>query len=133
MPTSTPAALSHRPPSFHQSIKAYLATWVELLKVRLELLSTEWQEECQRLEQILLLAATAVACLALGVLCITLLVVAVFWDTDYRLAVVGGFAGLYLALGVAAGLLMRRKTRSKPRLFATTLSELAKDLQHLSS
>ncbi len=133
MPTSTPTGLSHRPPSFYHSIKAYLATWVELLKVRLELLSTEWQEECQRLEQILLLAAAAMACLALGVLCVTFLVVAMFWDTAYRLAVVGGFAVLYLALGVAAGLLMRRKTRSKPRLFATTLSELAKDLQHLSS
>jgi len=99
----------------------------------LDLLSTEWQEECLRLEQMLILTAATVLCLTVGALLGTLFVVVAFWDTDYRLAVLGGFAVLYLASGVIVGLVMRRKSRQKPKLFSASLGELAKDYQHLSS
>src|SRR4051794_11041356 len=39
-------------PGLLQSFKAYVATWVELLKTRVELLTTELQEERERTEQI---------------------------------------------------------------------------------
>jgi uncharacterized membrane protein YqjE len=133
MPTRDPEAPPRRPPSFLHSAKAYVGVWVEVLKVRLELFSTEWQEECLRLEQIFILAAATVLCLALGLLLVTLFIVAAFWETDYRLAVLGGFALFYLAGGIAAGLVMRRVSRNKPKLFSATIEELAKDYRHLSS
>ena len=49
---------------------------------------------------ILILGAAAFFCLAVGVLLVTLFVVVIFWETDYRLAVLGGFALLYLAVGI---------------------------------
>jgi uncharacterized membrane protein YqjE len=133
MPTSAPGAPFRSAPSLFQSAREYLATWVEVLKTRVELFSTEWQEECQRLEQIFILAAATVLCLALGVLLVTLFVVVAFWDTNYRLAVLGAFGLFYLATGLLVGFLMRRKARSKPKIFANTLDELAKDYQELSS
>jgi uncharacterized membrane protein YqjE len=104
-----------------------------LLRTRLELFSTEWQEERERLEEIVLLAAAAVLCLTFGVLLVTLFVVVAFWDTNYRLLVLGGFALLYLIAGIVVGLITRRKSRNRPKLFSATLGELAKDYRHLSS
>ena len=121
------------PPSFYQSVKAYLATWVEVLRTRVELFSVECEEERERVEQLVILGATALVCLAFGVLLVTLFVVVAFWETNYRLAVLGGFAVLYLAAGTVVGLITRRKSRTRPKLFSATLGELTKDYRHLSS
>lgn len=55
-----------------------------------------------------------------------------FWET-HRLSVLAAFAVLYLAIGVGAALMVRNKLRNRPRLFSTTLSELGKDRDRLSS
>ena len=121
------------PPGLIQSLKTFLRTWVELFRTRLDLLSTELQEERQHLQQIVILGAAALLCITFGVLLVTLFFVAVFWDTNYRLAVLGGFAVFYLGTGIIVGLITRRKSRLKPKLFTASLAELAKDYSHLSS
>jgi uncharacterized membrane protein YqjE len=68
-----------------------------------------------------------------GALFVTLFVVMLVWDTQYRLVAVGGFALLYLAAGVIAGLMTRQKSRDRGPLLSATLAELAKDCQRLSS
>jgi uncharacterized membrane protein YqjE len=133
MATPAPDPPPSPPPSFYQSVKAYLATWVEVLKTRVELFSLECEEERERLEQIVILAATTLLCLTFGVLLVTLFVVVAFWETNYRLAVLGGFAVFYLAAGTVVGLITRRKSRTRPKLFSATIGELAKDYRHLSS
>ncbi len=100
------------------------------MKTRLELVSTEIEEERERIKEIVLLAVIALFCMSLGVLLLTLLIVVAFWNT-YRLYVLSGFVIFYLGLGLIAGLVMRRKVISKPRLFSGTLSELAKDRESL--
>ena len=115
---------------FLGSIKALLGALLDLLQTRVELISTELEEEQQRLKETALLAIIALFFASLGIVFLTLLVVAIFWES-HRLYVLGGFALLYLALGLIAGLIMRKKVRSKPRLFSATLSELAKDREHL--
>jgi len=111
----------------------YLANWVDLFRTRLELFTTELQEEREHLQQTLLLAASSLFCLAFGVLLVTLFIVVAFWDTNYRLWVLGAFALLYLAAGAVMGAITRRKQKARPKLLAATLGELAKDYQHLSS
>jgi len=133
MPTLDRAVAAKSPPSLLQSLRAYLATWVDLLRTRLDLFSTELQEERERLQGLVILAATAVLCLAFGALLVTFFVIAVFWETNYRLPVVGGLAVLYLAAGIVVALVTRRKSRNQPKLFSATLGELAKDYRHLSS
>jgi len=128
-----PGAAAGPRPGLLQSLKGYLATWVELLRTRLDLFSTELQEERERVEQIFVLAAASALCLAFGLLLVTLLVVVAFWETPYRLAVLGGFALLYLAAGTVVAVVARRKCRNRPKLFSATLTELAKDYRHLSS
>lgn len=121
-----------RSKGFLGSIKALLDSLLDLLQVRLELISTELEEELQRLKETALLAVITLFFASLGIIFLTLFVVAIFWES-HRLYVLGGFALLYLALGLISGLIMRKKGRSKSRLLSATLSELAKDREHLKS
>lgn len=119
--------------SLLQSLKAHVGTWVDVLRTRLDLLSTELQEERERVQQVFILAAAAVVCLAFGALLVTFFVVALFWETDYRLAVLGGFALAYLIAGGITAMITRRKIRNRPKLLSATVGELAKDYTHLAS
>ena len=74
----------------------------------------------------LLFALGAVFCLAMGIVLSTFFIVVLFWDT-HRLAAVGLLAGGFLAAGIALGLILRDKAKSRPKLFSATRGELAKD------
>lgn len=124
-PRSTPA------PGIVESFKALLLTFVSSLYTRLEIATTELEEERERLEQLVLLGVAAVFCLCMGVLLVSLLLIALAWDTPYRMLVFSGVTALYLIAGICLGLILRAKVKSKPRLFGTTLSELAKDYESL--
>ena len=130
-PTSSPPSQS--PPGIFQSLKKFLATWVDLLRTRLDLISTELEEEREWLQQIVILGAAAFLCLAFGVFLVTLFVVVFFWDSNYRLVVLGGLALIYLAAGIVLASIARRKSQLRPKLFSASLGELDKDYRRLSS
>lgn len=121
-----------QPKGIFRSLKILLGTFLDLLQTRLELLCTELEEEQERLKWIALLAAIMLLFGSLGIIFLTLLVVMLFSES-YRLYIVGGFALLYLALGLIAGLILRKKVQSKSKLFSSTLAELAKDRSQLGS
>ena len=121
-----------RPAGFFHSLNSLAATFVAVLQTRADLISTEIEEERERLKEMILLTVVALFCVSLGVLLFTLLVVVVFWDT-HRLTVLGGFSIFYLALGLFIGWVARKKGLDKPKFLSATLSELAKDRERLKS
>lgn len=123
---------TNRPKGFFDSLKAVLSGLVALLQTRLDLLATELEEEQERLKEMVFLGAIFLFCASLGVIFLTLLIVLIFWDT-HRFYVLGGFAVLYLGVGLIAGLILQKKALSRPKLFSGTLSELAKDRERLKS
>ena len=108
------------------SIKHLAHTLIGAAQTRLEILATEIEEERVRLEQLLLVALAAAFCLAMGIVLCAALVVVYYWDT-HRLAAVGILAAAFLAAGVALGLILRDKAKTRPKPFAITRGELAKD------
>jgi uncharacterized membrane protein YqjE len=64
---------------------------------------------------------------SLGLVMLTFFIVVLFWETDARLWVLGGFVVLYLGAGTGLFLALRAKIKSKPKLFASTADELGKD------
>jgi len=114
-----------------QSLRNLAATLVATLQTRLELLAAEVEEERVRLARLLVLAVVAVFFLALSVLTLTLFVIVLFWDS-YRLPVIGGLTLIYLAIGAGAAVAARRQATARPRLFAATLAELARDRERLT-
>jgi|PersoiStandDraft_1058852.scaffolds.fasta_scaffold91186_1 uncharacterized membrane protein YqjE len=108
------------------SIKHLAQTLLGAAQTRLEILATEIEEERVRLEQLLLVALAAAFCLAMGIVLCVALVVVYYWDT-HRLAAVGMLAAAFLAAGVVFGLILRDKAKTRPKPFAITRGELAKD------
>lgn len=120
-----------RAASLLSSLKRMFVTLLEVAQTRLEIASTELEEERVRLQEIAIYSLIAVFFLGIGVVLATILLVMAFWDT-HRLQVLGIGAVIYLVLGVASVLMVRNKSRSKPKAFSTTLAELRKDREHLS-
>lgn len=113
------------------SLQRLLAAGLEVLRTRVEIVATEFEEERERIRELVLFGFLALFFVSLGLVLLTLFIVILFWDT-HRVYAVGGFALLYLGLGIAAGAVLRRRLQTRPRLFATTLEELSKDRDHLT-
>jgi uncharacterized membrane protein YqjE len=113
------------------SLKGLLATLIAIVHNRLELLSTELQEEIERVALLLLWGAMALFFAFLGITFIGLLVVIAFWD-EHRLLAAALLAGLFVALALVAAVAAWKQIGTKPRPFDASLSELVKDRDHLA-
>jgi len=115
-----------------ESLTTLAGTLVAIAHTRLDLLSADLEEERAQLLSLLVLTLAALFCLGIGVVLVTILLVVAFWDT-HRLLALGALAGLYLVIGMGVWVFVLHKARTKPRLFAASLSELFKDRQQLTS
>jgi uncharacterized membrane protein YqjE len=113
------------------SLRRAAASLIEIVRTRLELAVTEIEEQKLRAAQIVALSVAALFFAALAIIFGTLAVVMAYWDRN-PVAVLGGFAALYLALAIVAGAMWRARAKARPRLFAATLAELARDGEELN-
>jgi uncharacterized membrane protein YqjE len=109
-----------------------LATAVGIAQTRLELLSTELQEEIHRVAEIMVFAAIALLAAGVGLFLLALVVILLFWDT-HRIAASVVVTGTFFLIAVVAGLVLRAKVRAKPPILDATLAELKKDRAQLMS
>lgn len=121
-----------RNPGLLASLQRLLATLLELLQTRVEIIATEFEEERVRLRELVMFGVLTLFFVSVGLTLLTLFVVALFWET-HRLTVLASIALLYLGLGGLAGIVLYGRLKSRSRLFATTVSELAKDRDQLGS
>ena len=113
------------------SIRTTLSTTAKLIRTRLEILSTELEEQREWMQHLVLLAVASLFFVSMGLVMLTLFVVALFWES-HPVAVMGAFAGVYLAVGIWAMLTFRNKIKVRPKLFQATTEELAKDEAQLT-
>ena len=116
---------------FH-SLAKLLATAIGIAHTRLELLTTELQEEVHRVAEIMVYAAVALISAGVGLLLLALLVIFIFWDT-HRIAASIAVTAAFFLIAVVAGLVLRAKVRAKPAMLNATLAELKKDRASLMS
>ena len=109
-----------------ESLRRLARTAVELVRVRLELLSLDVEEAKVRFLSILLLGAVAFLCLSLGVVMGAFWLVAAYWET-HRMLVLGLLTGGFLGGGLLALTALSWRARKGPRLFSASLAELEKD------
>lgn len=114
------------------SAKTFVATLIAIIGTRLEIAAGELEEERLRLSGIVAYAALVFLFLALGLIFLSLLVVAVFWD-EHRIAALTGIVIVYTLLAIIAGIQLRKQLSQKSRLFSITVDELRKDQERLQS
>jgi uncharacterized membrane protein YqjE len=112
------------------SLRVLLATLIETLHTRLELLRVELEEEKLRLIRLLAYCAAAFFLLGAGTVFFAIFVAVAFWD-DHRLLVLGIFTAVFLGGGLAALFFAAQTVHAKSRLFAASLAELARDHREL--
>jgi len=108
------------------------ATLVAMAHTRLDLLSTDLEEGREHLLSLTITSLLAVFFLGIGVVITALLLAVLFWDT-HRVLILSALAVLFLGLGFAAANRAKQLAAARPRLFASTMSELIKDQAELSS
>lgn len=113
------------------ALKNIAATLLATGQTRIALLGNELVIQKQRALLQLVRMQALMFCLGVGVLLLIAAVAVQFWE--HRLAVLGGFAVLFLGV---AGVLYKKLTRSQTEAeppFAASLAELQEDLQQLKS
>ncbi len=114
-----------------ESLKRMASTLLAIIRTRLELLSSELEEERLRVSQMLFYASAALFFLGLAIMLLTVFIVVVFWDS-YRLQVLGGLAALFFIAGLWAWNALHRTARERSGLFSASLSELSDDIDRLT-
>jgi uncharacterized membrane protein YqjE len=114
-----------------ESSRRLAASVLAMVQTRLEIVAGEFEEERERLQELVVYGLMSLLLLSFGAIFLTLLVVLLLWES-HRYTVLSAFAIIYLGLGVFAFSMMRRKLRERSRMFATTIAELKKDRQSLT-
>jgi uncharacterized membrane protein YqjE len=130
------AALPQEPPQstsgLFQSFSNFAATLIAIGHTRLQLLTTELQEEVRQVGGILLWAFVAAFTALLGLFLAALGFIFVFWDT-HRIGASLAMIAMFVGIAIFAALVLRKKLREKSPMLDDTLAELAKDRDNLRS
>lgn len=130
LPDDGSAGSAH--PGIIDSLRAMVATLIQLLHTRVELFTTELEEEMHRIAMLLLWGAVAIFFGGLFVLMLALTVVIAVWD-DHRLLAACLMTALFCAIVLLAVLTLRVKLKHHPRLLAASREELRRDRDALGS
>lgn len=110
------------------ALRSTATTLLAAARTRVELAGNELAFERDRLVRALLFGVAALFCLGLGVLLALALVVALYWEN--RVALLGGFAAVFLLAAAALLAAVLRMSRNR-QPFAATIAELEEDLRQL--
>lgn len=112
------------------SAQSLLAGLLALGRTRLELFSTELQEEIAR-QAAALLGALLVLTLAALAAAFGAFAVVVAVGESYRATAALIIAGIFVALAAAAAWTLRNRMRAKPRAFDASITQLERDYDAL--
>lgn len=117
-------------PGLLGSARSVVAALVAIGQTRLQLASTELEEERLRLVELLLYAIVALFFAGVGVVLASMLLVLVFWDGP-RVLVLATLTAVFLGASLGLATVWRYKARHKPPLLASTIDELRRDREAL--
>ena len=114
------------------SLRRMLATLLALAATRLELVTTELEEEMHRLARLLLWSVASLLAASLALVLGAVTIIIACWDTG-RLAAAVGLTALFTTAALVGWWVVRRQVRERPPLLAATRQELAHDQAALGS
>jgi len=115
-----------------RSLQNLGGSFLAIVQTRLELLSTEFEEEWLRLAGFALLAVAALFCVGAAIVLGVVFIVAAFWDS-YRLSAIVGLGAAFVLIAIVLWRVLVMRYAAKPPLFAASLKELRKDRERAST
>jgi uncharacterized membrane protein YqjE len=113
------------------SVRELLVTALAITQTRLELITTEIEEELHRVAEILLWMFVVVFFAGLAVLMLAFVIVVAFWE-DHRLLAASLTTLAFLLIVAIALLVVRAKVRARPKLLEATIEEIRHDRETLT-
>jgi uncharacterized membrane protein YqjE len=124
--------MTHESKGLLDSLSNLASTLVSIIHTRLALLSTDIEEDRERLFSQIILSIIAAFCLIIGFVLMIILLVFVLWE-QHRIYALFSIAGLLILVGFLIGGFAIYKLKTKPKFFSASLPELLKDKEKLNS
>lgn len=115
-----------------RSLSKMGTTLLAIAHTRLELLTTELQDEVKRTADLLIWAFIALYAAGIGLFLTALVLIFAFWET-HRILVSIVVICVFFGIAAIAALTWRSKLRNRPRMLEATLTELAEDAERLKA
>ena len=109
-----------------ESIKGLGETLVEVMRIKIEILSLDVKESRIRFISVLMLGVFSLILLSLGIILGIFWLIIVFWETN-RLLVLGVLSSVFLFTGILMLTVVIWKIKNGPEPFESTMTELNKD------
>jgi uncharacterized membrane protein YqjE len=114
------------------SLRRLASTGIEIAQTRIEILSSDLEEERARLGSMLMTGILAIFCFFMAAILFTILIVVLLWET-HRVPVLGALGGVFLLGGALCWRSLQHQRQERPPFLGTTLGELGKDRRELTS
>jgi uncharacterized membrane protein YqjE len=109
-----------------ESIKGLGETLVEVMRIKIEILSLDVKESRMRFLSILMLGVFSLVLLSLGIILGIIWLIIAFWESD-RLLVTGVLSAVLLFCSIVMLGFLLWKLKNGPEPFGSTITELNKD------
>jgi len=118
-------------PNLFSSLRSFWSVLVAILYTRLDLVTAELEDEGIRLAKVVVSGLLSVLCLHTAFFFAMFFLLALFWDTEYRLLVLGLIFGVYFIGGIGLIVFARSLIMERPKFLSQTLAELRRDVEGL--
>jgi len=118
-------------PGLYASLRSFWSVLVAILYTRLDLVTAELEDEAVRALKLIVAGIVSLLALFTAFFWAMFFLLALFWDTEYRLAVLAGIFAIYFAIGIICFLVARNMILTRPKFLSQTLAELRRDVEGL--
>lgn len=118
-------------PGLFDSLRSFWGVILAILYTRFDLLTAELEDEATRAIQLIVVSLASLMCAGMAVFFLMFLLIASFWDTPYRLLILGIVFGIQLLAAAIFFFVARNMVLNRPKFLAQTLIELRRDVDSL--
>src|ERR1700727_2108864 len=118
-------------PGLFASLRSFWSVLIAILYTRLDLVTAELEDEAVRAIKLIVAGLVSLFFLCMAFFFATYFLIALSWDTPYRMWVIGGIFGIYFVVGIILLLIARNMVLNRPKFLSQTISELRRDVESL--
>jgi len=119
-------------PSLFASLRSFWSVLLAILYTRLDLVTAELEDEGIRALKLIVAGLISLLSMFMAFFFALFFILALFWDTEYRLLVIGIIFAIYFIAGVILLLVARSILKNRPKFLSQTIAELRSDVEGLN-
>jgi uncharacterized membrane protein YqjE len=120
-------------PGLFTSLRSFWSVLLAILYTRLDLVTAELEDEGVRALKFIVAGLISLLALITAFFWAMFFILALFWDTEYRLLVIVIIFAIYFVVGVILFFVARNMILNRPRFLSQTIAELRRDVEGLKT